>query len=147
MDEATAPGLTGLLGIEVVEIGTDRVVLRLDVDSRHHQPYGIVHGGVHCTLVETAASLGGATWWGDRGGVVGVHYATDFLRAVSRGTLTATATPVHRGRTQQLWAVAVTDDDGRLVARGQVRLANLEQFEGLGRSGAHEPGSAGPPPG
>jgi uncharacterized protein (TIGR00369 family) len=57
--------------------------------------------------------------------VVGVNNSTDFLRAVTEGRLTATATPVHRGRSQQLWQVAVTDEQDRLVARGQVRLQNL----------------------
>ena len=60
---------------------------------KHHQPYGIVHGGVHCSVVETLASFGGATWLGDRGQVVGVNNNTDFYRAVREGTMTSTATP------------------------------------------------------
>lgn len=142
-----APGLTGLLGVEIVEVDADHVILRLAVDQRHHQPYGIVHGGIHCTLVETAASLAGAAWWGERGGVVGVHNATDFLRAVRSGTLTATATPLHRGRTQQLWAVSVTDDDDRVVARGQVRLANIDEPHRLGGSAAADERTTAPPAG
>jgi 1,4-dihydroxy-2-naphthoyl-CoA hydrolase len=90
-----------------------------------HQPYGIVHGGVHCAAVETAASVGAALWFGDRGTVVGVSNHTDFLRGVRDGELTATATPIHRGGMQQLWLVEVTDEQGRAVARGQVRLQNL----------------------
>jgi uncharacterized protein (TIGR00369 family) len=65
------------------------------------------------------------SWDGERGKVVGVSNTTDFLRAVREGRLTATATPVHRGRSQQLWQVEVTDASTRLVARGQVRLQNL----------------------
>ena len=89
------------------------------------QPYGIVHGGAHCGVVETLASVGAATWLGDRGQVVGVNNSTDFFRAVSEGHLTSTATPVHRGRSQQVWIVETVDEDGRLVSRGQVRLQNL----------------------
>src|SRR5699024_11928828 len=52
---------------------------------------------------------------------------TDFLRRAARGdTITTTAMPIHRGRTQQLWRVESADQDGRLIAQGQVRLANVE---------------------
>jgi uncharacterized protein (TIGR00369 family) len=89
-----------------------------------HQPYGIVHGGVHCSVIETVASYGAALWFSD-GQVVGVSNQTDFLRAVREGRLTATATPIHRGRLQQLWLVEIRDRTDRMVARGQVRLQNL----------------------
>jgi uncharacterized protein (TIGR00369 family) len=127
-------GLAGHLKLEFREITPDRVVLTWIVGPQHHQPYGIVHGGVHCAAIETAASVAAAAWFGDRGNVVGVSNQTDFLRGVREGELTATATPVHRGRLQQLWLVEITDADGRLVARGQVRLQNLEDASRLGRS-------------
>ena len=57
--------------------------------------------------------------------MVGVNNSTDFYRAVREGTLTSTATPVHRGRSQQVWVVETVDEDGRMVSRGQVRLQNL----------------------
>lgn len=113
------------LGVDLVEATGDRVVMTMAVRTDHHQPYGVVHGGVHATLVEGAASIGGALWWGERGDVVGVSNHTDFLRPAREGTLTATATPVHRGRLQQLWLVEIADDSGRAVSRGQVRLQNL----------------------
>lgn len=118
-------GFATQLGLEVVEASGERVVLAWSVRPELWQPYGIVHGGVHCAAVETAASIGAALWWGERGDVVGVSNSTDFLRAVREGRLTATATPVHRGRLQQLWDVVVNGDDDRLAARGQVRLQNL----------------------
>jgi len=111
--------------MELRELSPHRVVIGWVVGAEHLQPYGIVHGGVYCAAVETAASFGGAAWYGDRGHVVGVSNQTDFLRAVRAGELTATATPIHRGRTQQLWLVEITDGDGRLAARGQVRLQNV----------------------
>lgn len=114
-----------LLGLELDEVSADRVVIRWRVRPELHQPHGIQHGGVYCSVVETAASVGGSLWLGDRGRVVGVSNQTDFLRAVRDGELTAVGTPVHRGRSQQLWLVEITDGDARLVARGQVRLQNL----------------------
>ncbi|WP_207232604.1 PaaI family thioesterase [Micromonospora kangleipakensis] len=123
------PDLTGgfvaLLGLKFDEVSGEKVVIRWQVRPELHQPFGIQHGGVYCSVVETAASIGGSLWLGDKGQVVGVSNQTDFLRAVREGELTAVGTPVHRGRSQQLWQVEITDDDGRLVSRGQVRLQNL----------------------
>ncbi len=127
-----AVGLDKTLGAEFVEASGDRVVVTCPVQPHLHQPYGLVHGGVHCSLVETAASIGGALWFGERGNVVGVSNHTNFLRAAREGTLTATAEPVQRGRTQQLWRVMITDDDGRQLAVGEVRLANIPNASDLG---------------
>ena len=119
-------GFGGGIGIDYREITPDRVVVSVDIAPHLHQPYGIVHGGVYCAIAEEVASVAGAVWLGGEGKVVGVNNSTDFLRAVTEGTLTATGTPVHRGRSQQLWRVEITDDEGRLDAVGQVRLANLQ---------------------
>lgn len=118
-------GFVALLGLKFDEVSGDRVVIRWQVRPELHQPFGIQHGGVYCSVVETAASVGASVWLGDRGTVVGVSNQTDFLRAVRDGELTAVGTPIHRGRSQQLWQVEITDGDERLVARGQVRLQNL----------------------
>jgi len=118
-------GFDQVLGLEFLQTDGDRVTSRLTVQPHLHQPYGIVHGGVYCAVVETTASVGAALWFGERGNVVGVSNHTDFLRAVREGVLDVEALPVHRGRTQQLWQVTVKDEQGRLVAQGQVRLANV----------------------
>ena len=119
------PGFDGLLGTEYLEVGPDLVRARLRIRPDLHQPYGIVHGGVLCSVVESAASVGAATWFGDRGHTVGVANHTNFLRASRSGTLSVVATPIHRGRTQQLWLVEIADEAGKAVARGEVRLANI----------------------
>jgi 1,4-dihydroxy-2-naphthoyl-CoA hydrolase len=117
-------GFVSWLGLEVLEWNGDRVVGAWDIRPDMHQPYGIVHGGVHASVIETLASLGAAAWY-QQGQVVGVSNQTDFLRAVREGRLTATGTPIHRGRLQQLWLVEIRDENERIVARGQVRLQNL----------------------
>jgi 1,4-dihydroxy-2-naphthoyl-CoA hydrolase len=129
----TAGNFQELLGLELVEADADHVVYRCPIQPLMHQPYGIVHGGVYCSIVETAASVAAAVWFGDRGHVVGVHNSTNFVRATREGTLTATATPIQRGRTQQLWQVEILDESDRLVAHGQVRLANVSDPDRLGR--------------
>jgi uncharacterized protein (TIGR00369 family) len=115
-------------GLRIVEAGPHQAIGEIDIDDRHRQPYGIVHGGVYCGLVETLASYGAALWAAEQGmfGAVGVSNTTDFIRATREGTLRGSATPIHRGRSQQLWQVEVTRvGDAKLVARGQVRLHNV----------------------
>jgi 1,4-dihydroxy-2-naphthoyl-CoA hydrolase len=123
-------GLVKLLGLRIDEASGDRVVLTCPVTAELYQPYGLVHGGVHATLAETAASVAGALWFGDRGKVVGVSNHTDFLRAVRGGELRAEATPLARGRTTQLWQVEIRDEQGRLVAHAKVRLQNVDEAPG-----------------
>ena len=129
MTEPALPLLTSpfidYIGLELTEVEPDRVVARWTAAERHHQPYGIVHGGVHASVVETLGSIGSAMWFGDRGKVVGVNNTTDFYRAISEGELTSTATALHQGRSQQVWVVETRDTDGRLIARGQLRVQNL----------------------
>ena len=113
------------LGVRFVETTPDRVVATWSAKPDLHQPYGIVHGGAHCSVIETLASVGAALWMEGRGKVVGVNNNTDFYRAVREGELTSTATPLHRGRSQQVWVVETVGPDGKVAARGQVRLQNL----------------------
>ncbi|SKB07283.1 PaaI family thioesterase [Aeromicrobium choanae] len=122
------PGLDGVLGVEHVELTPEKVVVRFTITDRHLQPFGIPHGGIYCAVHESTASMAGQIWLGTKGVVVGTNNSTDFLRQARNGdTITTTATPIHRGRTQQLWHLDSVNQDGRLIAQGQVRLANLDQ--------------------
>lgn len=120
-------GFVSWLGLEFQELTAERVVATCELRPDFWQPAGIVHGGIWAAIVETLTSVGASEWWGDRGQVVGVHNATDFLRAGRTGRVTATATPLHQGRSQQLWVTEIADEGGRLLARGQVRLQNLSR--------------------
>lgn len=109
------------------EVSGTRVRATLELNEDHHQPFGIVHGGIYATAVEGLASAGACAAVADRGQyAVGTSNTTDFLRPVSVGTVEVVAEPIFQGRTQQLWQVAITRvDDGKLVAKGQLRLQNL----------------------
>lgn len=125
------PTFVAHAGIELTDATADSASGRLQVTDNHHQPYGVVHGGVYCTIAETLASTGAAVWAMDQGlaGVVGVSNKTDFLRATKDGVLLGEARPIHRGRTQQLWQVDIRREaDGALVAQSQVRLQNLNDI-------------------
>jgi uncharacterized protein (TIGR00369 family) len=125
-------GVGAAIGLQLDELTSERMQVSWPVTPEVHQPNGILHGGIHGWIVETVASVGGARWYGDQGVVVGVSNQTDFFRAVRSGRLVSVGTPVHRGRTQQVWDVETRDDAGRLVARGQVRLQNLPKRDGEG---------------
>lgn len=119
-------GLVGeAIGLTVDELTSDVMRVRWHVVPAVHQPHGILHGGIHAWIHETVASVAASTWFGDQGQVVGVSNQTDFFRAVREGELTSVGTPLHRGRSQQVWVVETRDAADRLIARGQVRLQNL----------------------
>lgn len=128
-----ADDFTRHLGLTLTHADGEVVRARIDVIPSLHQPYGIVHGGVYCSVIETVASVGAALWFQDRGQVVGVSNSTNFLRAVREGVLHVEATPLHRGRTQQLWQVFITDEQDRLISKGEVRLANIADATALGQ--------------
>lgn len=117
-----------VLGVTFTKLGPDESRAELQIHDKLLQTAGIVHGGVYCSIVETVASASGVAWLTEHGGgtVVGVNNNTDFLRAISSGTVYAVSEPLHRGRRQQLWLVTIRDEKDRVVARGQVRLQNLQ---------------------
>lgn len=132
-------GFFEYIGGSYVDVTPDRVEGALVVETRHLQPYGVVNGGVYCAIVESLGSMGGAAWGSTQDGifgVVGVANNTDFIRSHRSGSLRGVATPIHRGRTQQLWQVVVTrDSDGKAVARGQIRLQNIADPTVIGGMG------------
>jgi uncharacterized protein (TIGR00369 family) len=112
------------LGIEVLELSPTRVVATMPVDERTLQPFGILHGGASIALAETVASLG-ATANVDREEflAMGLEINANHLRAKSDGMVTATATPIHIGRTTHVWDVRITDETQRLVCVSRCTLA------------------------
>jgi uncharacterized protein (TIGR00369 family) len=117
-----------LLGVHLDQTRGDRVAGWFEVGADHHQPWGLVHGGVFTAVIETFATAGAYEAVKDRGQLaVGVTNVTDFLRPQREGRLNVVAEPIQQGRTQQLWQVVITRaEDGKAVARGQVRLQNIE---------------------
>ena len=126
VDLAAASAFVAATGLQLTEVSGTRVTGHIDVGTQHHTPWGVVHGGVYCTVVESAASIGASTAVADRGQfAVGVNNNTDFIRSVTQGRVDVVAEPIQQGRTLQLWLVQLTREDGKLVARGQVRLQNV----------------------
>ena len=114
-------------GLMIDEVSATKVTGHIDLGPQHHTPWGIVHGGVYTTAVESAASIGASAAVQDKGQVaVGLTNTTHFLRSLTEGTVTVEAVALNQGRSQQLWRVDITDDAGRLVAHGELRLQNLD---------------------
>ncbi len=126
-DLTAASAFVAASGFRTTEVSGTRVTGHVELGPDQHTPWGVVHGGVYCTIVESAASIGASTAVADRGQfAVGVNNSTDFLRPVTSGRLDVVAEPIQQGRTLQLWLVTLTRaDDGKTVARGQVRLQNV----------------------
>ena len=126
-------GWNQALGLVIDEVTDDRVSAHLDAGPQHQQPYGVLHGGAWCSIVEEAASIGAGmrSLRRDGRGVLGVSNHTDFLRSHAEGRLDVVAEPLHAGRSAQLWEVRVARaSDGKLVARGQVRFHVLDELPG-----------------
>ncbi len=109
------------------EVTGSRVHATMMLTADHHQPFGIVHGGVYAFAVEGVASYGANAAVADRGMyAVGINNSTDFLRPMVEGEVDIVAQPIWQGRSQQLWGVEIArSSDGKLIARGQLRLSNL----------------------
>ena len=127
VDLTAASPFVAAMGFEVVEATGTRVTGHVELGPEQHTPWGVVHGGVYCSIVESAASIGASTAVQEHGQfAVGVNNNTDFIRSMTAGRVDVVAEPVQQGRTQQLWQVQLTRaGDGKLVARGQVRLQNV----------------------
>src|ERR1019366_598290 len=120
------PNVNNELGIEIVLATPEKVVVRVEVGPKVHQPYGILHGGVSALMAETAASVGGAVSVAPDFIVVGTELNCSHLRSMSSGTLTATATPIRKGRTVHVWGIDLTDDEGRLICVARCTLQVLK---------------------
>ncbi len=116
-------GLGTLLGIKLQETTPERVVATMPVTPQHHQPFGFMHGGASVTLAETVASIGGYLNCPPGKAAFGLEINANHLRPVREGTLTATATPLHLGRSTHVWDIKITDERDRLICVGRCTVA------------------------
>jgi 1,4-dihydroxy-2-naphthoyl-CoA hydrolase len=113
------------VGLEFLEVGDDYLVARVPMDRRTRQPYGILHGGVSVLLAETLGSCGAMFSCPEGHRAVGLDINANHLRAVTAGWVTGRATPVHIGRTTQVWAIELRDDAGQLTCVARITMAVL----------------------
>ena len=107
------------LGIRITDFNPDRMVATMPV-AGNEQPFGLLHGGATCALMETIGSWAGALHAGPDKQVVGIELNASYLRGATSGVVTAVCTPVRRGRTLSTFLIQVTDEEGRPTATGRL---------------------------
>lgn len=123
-ERLSARGLSATLGMNFVELTRERVVARMPVGPRVHQPFGLLHGGASVALAESVASVG--AWLNidqARQAAVGLEINANHVRGMREGVVTATATPLHLGRTTHVWDVRIVDEQDRLVCVSRCTVA------------------------
>ncbi|MBA3340533.1 MAG: hotdog fold thioesterase [Gemmatimonadaceae bacterium] len=117
-------GLAKAIGIDLIELTPDRVVAAMPVDDTTRQPFGLLHGGASAALAETVASLGALMNVDpETQAAVGLELNANHLRSKTDGMVTATATPLHRGRKTHVWEIRIEDEEKRLVCVSRCTLA------------------------
>ena len=121
-----SPNVHRELGVVVTFVSPEKVILQVEVGPKVHQAAGILHGGVSALMAEGAASIGGAVSVGPGEIVVGTELNCSHLRSMTEGTLTATATPIRKGRTVHVWAIELTDETNRMICVARCTLQVLK---------------------
>lgn len=130
--EDLAPMLEGTmsetLGMEWVEMGDDYLKMRMPVDNRTKQPYGLLHGGANCSLAETVASVGSQLVVDPKKfGTVGIEINANHIQSARDGYVTAVAKPLHLGSTTHVWDIKISDDKGKMICICRLTLAVLNK--------------------
>lgn len=128
MRDRVNAGMAKTLGIKLTTLTPDLVIATMPVDERTRQPFGILHGGASAALAETVASLG--AWMNidaETQAAVGVELNSNHIRSKRDGLVTATATPLHKGRSTHVWDVRINDEDGRLVCASRCTLVIVDR--------------------
>ena len=121
-------GFNTALGLTFTKVEMDLIEAEIEIADIHRQPYGIVHGGVYCAMIEALCSTGAAVnVWDSGRNAVGMENNTSFLKAVRDGTIVGVATPIKKGRRTHVWEATVRNAAGEKLATGRVRMAVLEK--------------------
>jgi len=116
------------LGMEWVEIGPDYLKIKMPVDKRTIQPYGLLHGGASCALAETAGSVASHFMIDPSKNIcVGLEINANHLRSAKEGWVTATASPLHIGATTHVWDIKIHDDAHKLICVSRLTVAILKR--------------------
>jgi len=128
LNQMNRGNMAGLLGIEYTEVGPDYVCARMPVDERTRQPMGLLHGGASVALAETLGSIAAyCTIDADKQYCVGLDINANHIRGVSEGFVHGKASPLHLGRSTQVWEIRITDEAGKLVCISRLTMAVLDR--------------------
>lgn len=121
-------GMASTIGIQLILLTPDKVVATMPVDNRTHQPFGLLHGGASAALAETVASLGAfLNIDKEKQAAVGVELNANHIRGKRDGVVTATATPLQRGRRIHVWDIRIEDEKNHLICASRCTLAIIDR--------------------
>jgi 1,4-dihydroxy-2-naphthoyl-CoA hydrolase len=124
MNDEALTAFDRFYGLQLIELSDEFVRARVDIEDRHRQPFGLVHGGLYASIAESMAVAGTARGIaGDRRVATGLSTQTSFLRPITGDRVEATARPRHRGRSTWVWEVEISDDLGRLCVLSRVTIS------------------------
>lgn len=126
IERITENTLVRHLGIQVTEIGDDYLKATMPVDHRTHQPMGILHGGASVALAETIGSLGAQMCAEPGYFVVGLEINANHIRSMRSGLATGVATPIHVGRSTQVWNIRIADEQDKTVCISRLTMSVLK---------------------
>ena len=116
------------LAIEFTEVGDGTISARMPVDSRTHQPFGVLHGGASVVLAETLGSIAANCCLDpEKQYAVGLDINANHLRAVKSGWVYGTTSPIHIGKTTQVWEIRISNEENALVCISRLTVAVLEK--------------------
>lgn len=115
------------LGIEFTEIGSDYLVAKMPVDSRTHQPFGILHGGASVVLAETLGSIASYLCLKnpETQHAVGLEINANHIRSVKSGFVYGKVSPIHVGKTTHIWNIDINNEVGKLVCKSRLTVMIL----------------------
>ncbi|MEC2078300.1 hotdog fold thioesterase [Metabacillus fastidiosus] len=128
MDINSKDTLLEALDIQILKMDDEGVIATMPVDSRTHQPFGILHGGASVALAETAASVGSFHFIDQENEIcVGLEINANHIRSKREGIVTAHAKPVHIGKTTMVWEIKIVDEQEDLICISRCTIAVLKK--------------------
>jgi 1,4-dihydroxy-2-naphthoyl-CoA hydrolase len=116
------------VGIEFTQIGADFIEAKMPVDERTKQPLGLLHGGASVVLAETLGSIGASLVIDmNKQYVVGLEINTNHIKSAKEGKVTGKASPIHLGKSTQVWSIEIKNDQDQLVAISRITMAVLDR--------------------
>ena len=120
--------LVSTLGIVFTDVGEHFLEAKMKVTPNLHQPAGVLHGGATAALAETVGSSAAAIFSMKKNQMLrGVELSINHVRGISEGYVYAKATPVHMGRTMQLWKISITDENHKDISFAKLTTLTINK--------------------
>ena len=128
INSANKSTLMETLEMNFIDVGEDYLIAKMPVNSRVYKPDGVLHGGATVALAESVGSAASYMSVDNKTQMVrGIIISANHLKSVNEGFVYAKATPIHKGRTTQLWEIKITDDNYNLISHCKLSTMILKR--------------------